>query len=459
MGVSPPPPACFVHYILATAVHSNEHCARSDGSSMIAQAPPDQSGFSSSSISIAVFCMPLRGHLQRLLPLISGLSSMGHRTYVFTHKQFQRDIQQIGGHFIDLFSKYPLDSVDDSSIPFASRYVSFAGEYLEEILKDVRAYKPSLIIYDTYAVIGRIVGTLLGLPHVNVCAGHNRMGPGAVEKRRRSPVAISKACDTAVKKLNNLGLKDVTPYYYLCATSPYLNIYCEPPGFLRPADRQPFEPVAFFGSVQPDNASMKTNTMWFSAPHEKKLRLFISFGTVIWFYHAVEAVAALETLSRVIGQLRWVEAVISLGSWSADTRLLSSLRRPNVRVERYVDQWSVLKEANVFVTHHGLNSTHEAIFHGVPMISYPFTADQPALAQRCRELGLAIRLADAPLDCVRPKRVIAALNQLRKDRHRFDIRLAKARTWELEVIAARRQVIHKILDLTRCLPSQGGRHL
>jgi MGT family glycosyltransferase len=374
---------------------------------------------------------------------------MGHRIYVFTHKQFQRDIQQVGGHFVDLFLKYPLDSVDDSSIPFASRYVSFAGKYLERILNDVKAYKPSLIVYDTYAVIGRILGALLGLPHVNVCAGHNRMGPGAVENRRRSPVAISKACDTAVKKLNDLGLKDVTPYYYLCATSPYLNIYCEPPEFLRPAERQPFEPIAFFGSVQPDNVSMKAETRWFGAPCAKKLRLYISFGTVIWFTHASEAVAALETLSRVVGQLRWVEAIITLGGWTADARLLSSLRRPNVRVERYVDQWSVLKEADLFVTHHGLNSTHEAIFHCVPMISYSFAADQPALAQRCQELGLALPLGDAPLGCVRPKRAIAALNQICQDRHEFDSRLAKARTWELEVIAARKQVLQKVLDLTK----------
>lgn len=423
---------------------------------MMAQAPLHQSRFSSSSISVAIFCMPLRGHLQRLLPLISGLSSRGHRSYVFTHKQFQRDIQQIGGHFVDLFSKYPLDSVDDSSIPFASRYISFAGKYLEGILNDVKAYKPSLIVYDTYAVIGRIIGVLLGLPYVNVCAGHNRMGSSAVEKRRRSPVAISKACETAVKKLNNLGLKDVTPYYYLCATSPYLNIYCEPPEFLRPAERQPFEPIAFFGSVQPYNASMKAETKWFSAPGAKKLRLFISFGTVIWFYHAIEAVAALETLSRVVGQLRWIEAVITLGGWSADARLLSSLRRPNVRVERYVDQWSALKEADLFVTHHGLNSTHEAIFHGVPMISYPFAADQPSLARRCQELGLAIRLADAPLDCVQPKRAIAALNQICEDRHGFDIKLAEARTWELEVIASRKQVIQKVLDLTKVSAVHAG---
>lgn len=419
------------------------------GGEIMTQTSMHQAQPSSSSISVAVFCMPLRGHFQRLLPLISGLSSLGHRVYVFTHEQFEPDIRQVGGHFVDLFSKYPLETVDDSSIPFASRYVSFAGKYLEGILNEVKSYQPALIVYDTYAVIGPIIGALLGLPHVNVCAGHNRLGPSAVENRRRLPVAISKSCYKAVKKLNDLGLKDVTPYYYLCATSPYLNIYCEPPEFLRPAERQPFEPIAFFGSLHTENVSMKKRRTWFGAPCSKKLRLYISFGTVIWYYHAVEAVAALETLSQVVGQLRWVEAVITLGGWAADASLVSSLRRPNVRVESYVDQWSVLKEADLFITHHGLNSTHEAIFHGVPMISYPFTADQPGLAQKCQELGLAVRLVDAPLDWVRPKRAIAALHHICQDRNGFDTRLAQARRWELQVIATRKKILQTVLNLTK----------
>ena len=48
----------------------------------------------------------------------------------------------------------------------------------------------------------------------------------------------------------------------------------------------------------------------------------------------------------------------------------------------------------VFVTHHGLNSTHEAIYHRTPMLSYPFFGDQPYLANRCRDLGLSVPLVD-----------------------------------------------------------------
>ena len=132
-----------------------------------------------------------------------------------------------------------------------------------------------------------------------------------------------------------------------------------------------------------------------------------------------------------------------------DEQIISGLRRRTVRVESYVNQLEVLSEADLFITHHGLNSTHESIVHGVPMISYPFIADQPALAQRCQDFGLATQLTESPLDSVHPKHALAAINRIWDDRHRFGIRLDQARQWELKVIAARKQVLQRVLDLTQ----------
>jgi UDP:flavonoid glycosyltransferase YjiC (YdhE family) len=137
--------------------------------------------------------------------------------------------------------------------------------------------------------------------------------------------------------------------------------------------------------------------------------------------------------------------VVSLGGarlpWASD------LERPNVRVADYVDQWSVLREATVFITHHGLNSTHEAVFHRVPMVSYPFFGDQQGLAQRCRELGLALPLASAPRAPVSADGVSAVLAQMAASRPALEARLAQARGWELETVEARGEVIRRILEL------------
>ena len=141
-------------------------------------------------------------------------------------------------------------------------------------------------------------------------------------------------------------------------------------------------------------------------------------------------------------------ALVSLGGRDP-TKPAPRLARRNVRIENYVDQWNALREASVFITHQGLNSTHEAIFHQTPMISYPFLSDQPGLAKRCQELGLAVPLVEALRGPVGPDDVRSALARVAAQHDAMRARLAEARRWELETIRARQDVIARIVALTR----------
>merc|ERR1719343_1102583 len=57
----------------------------------------------------------------------------------------------------------------------------------------------------------------------------------------------------------------------------------------------------------------------------------------------------------------------------------------------WVPQAAVLDHPKVkaFVTHCGANSTHEGIYHGVPLVAVPFFEDQRYIGPRLRDLGLA----------------------------------------------------------------------
>lgn len=55
-------------------------------------------------------------------------------------------------------------------------------------------------------------------------------------------------------------------------------------------------------------------------------------------------------------------------------------------------QPAVLRHAEAFVSHAGMNSTMEALYYGVPLITVPQMPEQVANADRVAELGLGERL-------------------------------------------------------------------
>jgi UDP:flavonoid glycosyltransferase YjiC (YdhE family) len=398
--------------------------------------------------SAAIFCMPQRGHFSRLRPLISGLADAGIVAYVFTDRMFQEHVEQDGGRFVDLFARRPIENADAASIPMPCRYVSFAGRYADDVVREVEALRPAIVIHDTFAVIATVVANHMALPRVNVCAGHNYLPAPNAEALRLPRVSISDECWRAVGVLRERhGLADVTPFSYVTALSSDLNVYCEPPEFLRPEERGPFEPIAFFGSLSIRGADNETPAAsLFGQDCADRLRIYASFGTVVWRYHGSEALKAIEVLCEALSTMKDAVGLVSLGGWGP-TEHIGRLARRNVRLESYIDQWNALGEASVYVTHQGLNSTHEAIFQQTPMISYPFFADQPSLAKRCQELGLAVPLVDVLRGPIDPGDVRAALARVVAERESMRIRLEEARGWELETIRRRPSVIERIVGL------------
>lgn len=83
----------------------------------------------------------------------------------------------------------------------------------------------------------------------------------------------------------------------------------------------------------------------------------------------------------------------------ADPAALGTLP-PNVHVERWVAQASVMPHAAAMVAHGGAGTTLAALAAGVPLVLLPLSADQPINARRVAELGAGLALdggrADVP---------------------------------------------------------------
>jgi UDP:flavonoid glycosyltransferase YjiC (YdhE family) len=401
---------------------------------------------------VAVFSTQAPSHFRLVLPIIAGLARRGVDVRVFTHAEFGPEIARAGATLVDVFTPFPQAAADETSTPIGTRFVSHAGRFAHAVAALTDRHRPSLVIGETFSVLGRAVAALLDLPWINVCAGHDLDGERIVRQMGTDPrVNLSPECFRAVEALRTI-LPDASPFVFATATSTVLNIHPEPPAFFDAALRRKFEPLAFYGSLQPLPEATATERRYFTG--NGRLKLYVCFGTIVWYPFEAQTLAAFAAVSRFVAGRPDVEALVSLGTdrVSAEDRAL--LAAPNIRVEEYVDQWAALGEADAFVTHHGLNSTHEAIFQRVPMLSYPFFWDQPALAERCRRLGIAVPVADTPRAPIEATRIAAALDALRND-PTLPGRLEAARQLELDVIAGRDAVLDRILAIAEgCRPAR-----
>jgi UDP:flavonoid glycosyltransferase YjiC (YdhE family) len=392
------------------------------------------------------------GHLRRLVPVIEGFAASGVATHVLAESGARESALAAGATFTDIFQGRSVQDADGRSLPWPVRLVAFAARYAEELTDLVAPLRPGLVAYDTFSVIGSVLGARLRIPRVNLCAGHGITPQDQLEPLMHgAPVVISEACRDAVRTLRTRdGLADASPYCYFQHRSPDLNVYAEPPEFLLPAERASFGRLAFFGSLGRETTKPRDpgTPSPFGPEADGRFRLYVSLGTIVRRYFAPQTLRALEAISAEVRRHDdWV-MLASLGAVGTDDDA-ARLSGGNVHVERYVDQVAVLQHASACVTHQGLNSTHEAIYHGVPMISCPFFWDQPRLAARCQSFGLALPLIEAPGDVVDGTRLASVVETLRREAETFRANLDRARVWEMAVMSGRPAVVRDMLALMR----------
>ena len=108
--------------------------------------------------------------------------------------------------------------------------------------------------------------------------------------------------------------------------------------------------------------------------------VYISLGTVIkgktaFFQTCIEAF-----------QDENIDVIISAGQKS-NLKKMKNIPS-NIHIYSSVPQIEVLKTADAFVTHGGMNSISEALVYGVPMLVIPFVSDQPTNAKYIEKLGV-----------------------------------------------------------------------
>ncbi len=333
---------------------------------------------------------PAAGHINPTLPVTAELVRRGERVVYFATEPFRARIERTGAEF----RAYGPQALFERSLGSGGLLGGMAGlmQTSEEILADViartREEQPSYLLVEAHAVWGNLAAQHLQLPAATLCAMF------AVSPDLLSPAELlGHLYGQASADATLLGLEGLTAYFEraraldrrFATQSPGIIGYLGNPqgcsivftsrAFQPGGDRFPAA-YRFTGPASAGDAEDAT----FDFPIDPSRRLlFISLGTMynddIPFY---------EMCFEAFGG-RGDTVVIAAGHRIDLARLPAP--PPGVVVRASVPQQALLARTSLFITHGGINSAHEAMLAGVPMLVLPSAADHHIVARQVAEAG------------------------------------------------------------------------
>lgn len=336
------------------------------------------------------FNVPAVGHINPTLGFIAELRRRGHRVVYYNAEAYQAKITQAGAEF----RAYPsMDEYEHLAAragrgDLANNAVSLLkiGEALLPFVQaEITREKPDAVIFDSLASWGRWGAELAGLPAIAsittfVLTPKNMpaMPVGATLRLAAGLVANTPAYLRVRSRVKRLGIRDAGLFNALMNRGA-LNLVYTSRAF-QPKSEALGAEYAFVGT------SLNERRETLDVPLDGRPLVYISLGTL----HSPSR-PFLESIFAAFGGMP-VQVVVSVGQKAR----LDGLTPPvNVTLRPSVAQLEILKRAAVFVTHGGLNSTHEGLFYGVPLALIPQQAEQAVVAAQVEALG-AGRVLRAP---------------------------------------------------------------
>lgn len=354
---------------------------------------------------IAFFCIPAHGHTNPTLEVVRELISRGNEVWYYSYDLLKEKIEATGAKYISC-DKYDIQmNLEPKDAERMVKDISFSMEVLvnttlalnEAILEEMKAWRPDCIVADSMAVWGKFAALKLQIPFVSSTTtfAFNRYSASVMKKSfgemLRLLFSMQKA-GKSVRKLRKKGypVKGVlsviqnnnetnTIVYTSPEFQPYAETFSDNYAFVGPLVRRTNHQV-----TKPERET-----------------IYISMGTVntqdiTIFKNCIEALKNSDK-----------NVIMSVGSM-IDIADLGEIP-VNIRVERSVEQIEVLQQVSLFLTHCGMNSVSEALYYGVPLILFPQTDEQNAVAYRVNELGAGVYLKENSTAAI--KEAVAAVSQ------------------------------------------------
>ncbi len=333
-------------------------------------------------MKVVFYSLFAHGHINPTLGVVKELIKRGHKVIYYSGSEFKEKIKNTGATFIP----YNLPQIDISHIPPNSLkllvlLLDITSGLLPLLVKEAKEIGPSCIMHDSFALWGWIMARHMGIPGIDSITTFalnlpilRRITHGSIIKRiiqdpyshigvLRKKRALEKKYGVRIR-LSNIILNPER-----------LNIIYTSREF------QPFsqEFDNTYKFVGPSILEERDEGESILELPERKTIIYISLGTVRnkspkFFKGCIEALSGSP-----------YHIVMSLGK-GINIEELGKIPS-NFTVRNFVPQIEVLKRSSLFITHGGMNSVHEALWFGIPMVLFPQTPEQMLISRRVEVMG------------------------------------------------------------------------
>jgi MGT family glycosyltransferase len=336
--------------------------------------------------SLWFYNIPFHGHVNPTLPLIRELVRRGDEVTYFSTPAFKAKIQATGAEFRGYVDEYSFEQTRKVAhvIHLGSQVAEATYALLPDVLASIADARPDYLMFDMSAPWGKIASRQLRIPAVAsfphlpfywrtvlndwrvLRKGMRSIRPGYGYWRRLQR--------QTTKIVKDFRLRDPKAINVL-SSSAELNIVFSS-RYFQPYEQHFDESYLYVGpEIELDRQDERM-------PIEKQAGqklIYIAVGTVyvanLDFFRA--CFKAFVDPSYLV--------IMSVGK-AVDLETLGAIPA-NFKVAQYVPQLQVLEQADIFITHGGMNSISESVLYGVPMIVVPNTIEQAINAARVEQLS------------------------------------------------------------------------
>ncbi|MFT0803377.1 macrolide family glycosyltransferase [Bacillus swezeyi] len=338
--------------------------------------------------NVLIVNFPAEGHVNPTLGITKAFADRGDNVHYISTEKYKDRLEGVGATvhlYDDLVRNAHIDPNSPSGVLAFLKIHLKTSLYILEIAKELaKTIQFDVVYYDKFGG-GELVRDYLKIPGIASSAsflfGEEHLKILPLHPDSGMPLELDKECEDLFAELKDkYGVSPRDRSQFMDNRAEMTVVYTS--RYFQPDSHRYGDEFLFIGPSFPKRLGKNDFPIDTLKGHKV---IYISMGTVLdktteFFNMCIDAFSDFEG-----------KVVIAAGERS-DYRDMKEAPGHFI-IAPYVPQLDVLQEADVFITHGGMNSVNEGIHYQVPMVVLPHDKDQPMVAQRLAELNSGYPIA------------------------------------------------------------------